>query len=228
MDWNYALTDESIDDLQIGGYYILQKSGGFRFGVDAVLLSDFIREGSGRLLDLCTGTGIVPILAYAKGKADYIEGIDILPEMADMANRSMQMNGISDRVKIKNADLCRIADEYKGGSFDSVSCNPPYIKMNAGESSVDFKRAVARHEISCTIYDVAAAASHCLRAKGSLYMIHRAYRLVDIFDALTKNRLEPKRMRMVSSSYDRAPSMVLIEAVKDGNRQLNIEPSLIV
>lgn len=220
--------DEDLEDLQINGYKLLQKKTGFRFGVDSVLLSDFVNERAGYMLDLCSGSGIIPILCMAKNKVTRIEAVEIIENIADMANRNFRMNGIFDVAKVRNDNICNIKELYTAHIFDFVTCNPPYMKAASGFVSPDDRKAMARTEISCTIDDVASAASFALRSKGRFYLIHRAYRLVDVFSALTKYNLEPKRMRLVSSAYDKKPTMVLIEAVKDGNRQLNIEPNLIV
>lgn len=220
--------DEDLEDLQINGYRLLQKKTGFRFGIDSVLLSDFIAETGGYMLDLCSGSGIVPILSFAKKKTDRAEALEIVEEIAEMANRSMELNRISEVSKVVNGDLCKISDFFKAHSFDYVTCNPPYVKQRSGLASPNNIKAVARTEISCTIEDVAKAASYALKNKGSFYLVHRAYRLVDVFEALTDNRLEPKRMKLVCPAVDKPPVMVLIEAVKDGKRQLNIEPNLIV
>lgn len=222
------LEDEDLEDLQLNGYQLLQKKTGFRFGTDSVLLSDFVTEIGGHMMDLCTGSGIVPILCIAKNKADKAEGVEIVTTISEMANRSMKFNQIEDRVSIKNENICQIPELYKPYGFDYVTCNPPYIKRQSGMKSPDSNKAMARAEISCTIHDVCRVAAYLLKSKGSFYLIHRAFRLVDIFEALTENKLEPKRMQLVCSSYDRPPSMVLIEAVKDGKRQLNIEPNLMI
>lgn len=220
--------DEVKEDLQCGGYMLLQKQKGFRFGIDAVLLSDFVNEKEGKMLDLCSGTSVIPILCIAKNKADRIEAVEILDEMADMASRSVIMNELSDRINIRCADLRNISDIYKAHSFDFVTCNPPYVKNNSGLPSPDDNRFVSRHEVCCTIDDVVRAASFCLNDRGRFYLVHRAYRLVDIFEALTRHKLEPKRLRFVAPSHDKEPTMVLIEAVRHGNRQLKVEPVLVI
>lgn len=222
------LSDEDLEDLQINGYKIFQKKKGFRFGTDSVLLSDFINEKEGDMLDLCTGSGIIPILCMAKNKACRIEAVEIMEPISEMASRSMAINGLSDKVRVRNADICNINEVCRPHYFDFVSCNPPYVKADSGLISPDDAKAMARTELSCTMDDVAKAASYALKHKGRFYLVHRAYRLADIFLALIKYRLEPKRMKFVSSAYDKPPTMVLIEAIKDGKRQLNVEPNLII
>ena len=209
-----ALPDEDIERLGIDDFYLLQKKIGFRFGVDAVILSDFVNKRGGRVLDLCSGSGIIPILLVAKKKADSFSAIEIIKELSDMINRSIRIN--------------RLEKHCEKESFDFVTVNPPYMKKDSGINSDDFNKNVARFEIACTIDDVARAAFYALKPKGSIYLVHRAYRLVDIIGALVKHRLEPKRMRLVKPDNKKPPSMVLIEAIKYGNRQLNIEPDLII
>lgn len=223
-----VLDDEDIEDLGIEGFRLLQKKTGFRFGVDAVLLSKFVSKRGGAMLDLCSGSGIIPILMLALKKADKIEALEIVDSLAEMIHRSIELNNVADRARVSCGNLCYIEDFYKKGSMDYVTCNPPYMKLNAGMGAEDANRNIARFEVECTIDDVARAASYVLKSKGSLFLIHRAYRLVDIFNALVKYHLEPKRLRLVSSDYKKPPTMVLIEAVKDGNRQLNIEPNLLI
>lgn len=223
-----ALPDEDIERLGIDDFYLLQKKIGFRFGVDAVILSDFVNKRGGRVLDLCSGSGIIPILLVAKKKADSFSAIEIIKELSDMINRSIRINRLENKADVICGNLCEIEKYCEKESFDFVTVNPPYMKKDSGINSDDFNKNVARFEIACTIDDVARAAFYALKPKGSIYLVHRAYRLVDIIGALVKHRLEPKRMRLVKPDNKKPPSMVLIEAIKYGNRQLNIEPDLII
>ncbi len=223
-----ALTDEDIERLGIGDFFLLQKKKGFRFGVDAVILSDFVNKKRGRVLDLCSGSGIIPILLIAKNKADSFFALEIVEELADMINRNIRLNSLEERAGVACGNLCEIEKYCQKESFDFVTVNPPYMKANSGVNPDDFNRNVARFEVACTIDDVAKAAAYALKPKGSIYLIHRAYRLVDIISTLTKYRLEPKRMKLVKHDNKKTPSMVLIEAIKYGNRQLNIEPDFII
>ena len=223
-----ALPDEDIERLGIDDFYLLQKKIGFRFGVDAVILSDFVNKRGGRVLDLCSGSGIIPILLVAKKKADSFSAIEIIKELSDMINRSIRINRLENKADVICGNLCEIEKHCEKESFDFVTVNPPYMKKDSGINSDDFNKNVARFEIACTIDDVARAAFYALKPKGSIYLVHRAYRLVDIIGALVKHRLEPKKMRLVKPDNKKPPSMVLIEAIKYGNRQLNIEPDLII
>lgn len=223
-----VLPDEDIEKLGIDDFYLLQKKIGFRFGVDAVILSDFVNKKGGRALDLCSGSGIIPILLIAKNKADSFSALEIIEELSDMINRSIKINKLENKANVICGNLCEIEKYYEKESFDFITVNPPYMKKNSGINSDDFNRNVARFEIACTIDDVARAAFYALKPKGSVYLIHRAYRLVDIINSLVKYKLEPKRMKLVKSDNKKPPAMVLIEAVKYGNRQLNIEPDFII
>ena len=210
-----ALPDEDIERLGIDDFYLLQKKIGFRFGVDAVILSDFVNKRGGRVLDLCSGSGIIPILLVAKKKADSFSAIEIIKELSDMINRSIRINRLENKADVICGNLCEIEKHCEKESFDFVTVNPPYMKKDSGINSDDFNKNVARFEIACTIDDVARAAFYALKPKG-------------IIGALVKHRLEPKRMRLVKPDNKKPPSMVLIEAIKYGNRQLNIEPDLII
>lgn len=221
--------DERVDDLERCGYKIIQNPSKFCFGIDAVLLSDFaeVRKNE-KALDLCTGNGIIPILLAAKTQGDKFCGIEIQEESADLGIRSVIANGIEDRVNITVGDIKNISSYYKKGSFDVVTCNPPYMIDNHGIKNPDSPKAIARHEILCDFDDVAKAAADMLKVSGRLYLIHRPFRLVEIFDTLAKYKLEPKRMRMIHPYIDKEPNMVMIEAVHCGKRRISVMPPLIV
>lgn len=220
--------DEQKDDLQ-NGYYILQKKHGFRYGIDAVLLADFAKEKAGpAVLDMGTGTGIIPILLAAKTGADRITGLEIQPAFADMAKRSVAMNKLDKRVSIIQGDIREAVSLFGTASFDTVTCNPPYMIGEHGLKNPDDAQAIARHEVLCTFDDIAAQAAKVLRDRGRFYLIHRPFRLVEIFGKLTANHLEPKRMRMVYPYADREPNLVLIEACKGGKSRLTVEKPLFV
>ncbi len=220
--------DEILDDLQ-NGLFIIQKQNGFKFGIDAVLLSDFAKDiSSKKTLDLCTGTGIIPLLLSVKTKTPEIHGLEIQEDIAEMAQRSVEYNKIGDRVTIKCGDLKNAAEIYSKGVFDKITCNPPYMKCGSGNQNDTDTKSVSRHEVMCTIDDVMKSVSELLRPKGRLYMIHRPSRIADIMCAMRKYRVEPKKMRFVHSAVNKAPSMVLIEGMKDGGDELKILPPLYV
>ncbi len=218
---------EFISDLQRNGLVIIQKENGFRFGTDAVLLSDFAKDIRGdQILDLCTGTGIVPILLHAKTKASYICGVEIQPDIAHMAQRSVELNKIGDRVSILCEDLRTLS--LPPHSFDIVTANPPYMKAgNAITNDFDTK-TISRHEVMCKLDDVISAAALMLRDKGHLVMVHRPSRLADVIYSMRKHRIEPKRLRMVHSTPEKAPSMFLIDGALNGGEELKVLPPLIM
>jgi len=220
---------ERIDDLGINGYQIIQKEQGFCFGMDAVLLSDFAQvKNGGRVLDLGTGTGILPILMEAKTKAVHLTGLEIQPEMAEMAARSVKLNHLEDKIEIVEGDIKEASAIFSHDSFDTITSNPPYMIGQHGLRNPDMPKAIARHEVLCNLEDVVSQASKVLKEHGRFYMVHRPFRLAEIMNVLTKYRLEPKRMQLVYPYIDREPNMVLIEALKGGNSRVTVEPPLIV
>lgn len=225
---NLVKENERVDDLQ-NGYYVIQDPEKFCFGMDAVLLSGFARVKKGeRVLDMCTGTGIVPILLRAKTPGRHFKGLEIQEECAEMACRSVRYNHLENDIDILQGDIKEAADIFGAASFDVVTCNPPYMIDTHGLQNTYQPKAIARHEILCTLDDVARQASKVLTDRGRLYMVHRPFRLVEIFSALTKYRLEPKRMQLVYPYADKEPNMVLIEALKSGNSRITVERPLIV
>lgn len=220
---------ERVDDLERCGFKIIQNSDKFCFGMDAVLLSGYAyAKHTEKVLDLCTGNGIIPILMAAKTQAERIVGIEIQKYIADMAKRSVAANDLSDRVNILCADIKDTEDYLQAGIFDVVTCNPPYMIDSHGIKNPDSPRAIARHEIMCTFDDVARISARMLRPGGRLFLIHRPFRLTDIFETLTRHGLEPKRMKLVHPYINREPNMVLIEANLGGRRRLTVERPLIV
>ena len=223
------LEDESIDDLQLDNLYLIQKKQGFRFGVDAVLLSHFANiKNKHRVIDLCTGTGIVPFLVYGKYKPKEVIGIEIQEDMVEMANRSSKYNEISDVVKFLNADLKDLSLLKTLGTFDVLTVNPPYKLNNSGILNPDDKLAIARHEILCTLEDVIIAARKLLKDNGRIYMVHRPERLIDIFELMRKHKIEPKRVQMIQPNINKAPNIVLVEGQRDGGAYLKWEAPIYV
>ena len=220
---------ERIDDLQIKGYRLIQSSRGFCFGMDAVLLSDYahIRKGA-VVMDLCSGTGVIPILLAARYETGRISGIEYQAYYADMAMRSVRMNGLDDRICISQGDVRQVKEAYPQGTFDYVTCNPPYMTGDHGLTNKDPEKAIARHEICCSLTDVVSAAKWLLKPAGHFIMVHRPFRLAEILSCLKEYKLEPKRMRLVYPYLDKEPNMVLIDAVKGGRQRITVEPPLIV
>ena len=219
---------ERVDDLQ-HGFYVIQNQNKFCFGMDAVLLSGFARIRKGdHVLDMGTGTGIIPILLKSKTKGEHFTGLEIQEECADMATRSVQYNGLESAVDIVCGDIKEAAGIFGAASFDVVTSNPPYMIGAHGLQNPYMAKAIARHEVLCTLEDVVSQASKVLKDRGRFFMVHRPFRLAEIFSVLTRYKLEPKRMQLVYPYIDREPNMVLIEALKGGNSRITVEKPLIV
>ncbi|SHE70695.1 tRNA1(Val) (adenine(37)-N6)-methyltransferase [Clostridium fallax] len=221
--------DESLDDLQLKGIHIIQKNDAFRFGVDAVLLANFADvKDKHKVIDLCTGTGIVPFIIAGKTDAKHISGIEIQEEMVEMANRTIRLNGLEDRIKVIYGDLKDIKLLKSLDKVDVVTVNPPYKLKNSGILNPKDKTAIARHEILCNLEDVIAASRILLKDNGRLYMVHRPERLADILTLMRKYKIEPKRIRMVHPNTKKAPNIVLVEGQRDGGAFLKFDPPLYV
>ena len=221
--------NERIDDLQRNGYRIIQDSDRFCFGMDAVLLSSFATAKKGdRVLDLGTGTGIIPILMEAKTEAEHLTGLEIQPESADMASRSVALNDLQDKISIVTGDIKEAKNLFPKASFQVITSNPPYMIGQHGLVNPHGEKAIARHEILCTLEDVVENAAALLVPGGHFYMVHRPFRLAEIMTVLTKYHLEPKRMQLVYPYIDKEPNMVLIEAVRGGKSRMQVEKPLIV
>lgn len=221
--------NERIDDLQRNHYRIIQDPGRFCFGMDAVLLSGFAKAKQGdRVLDLGTGTGIIPILMEAKTSAKNLVGLEIQPDSADMARRSVRLNGLEKKIEIITGDIKEAESLFGAASFDVVTSNPPYMTEHHGITNLEAPKAIARHELLCSLEDVISQSSRLLKPGGNFFMVHRPFRLVDIFVLLREYKLEPKRMKLVYPFADKEPNMVLIEANRGGRARMRVEKPLIV
>lgn len=226
---NYLKEDETLDDLQLGGIYVIQKKQAFRFGVDAVLLANFAKVKRGmRVIDLCTGTGIIPFILSGKTEASYITGIEIQEEMVEMASRSTEYNKLTNKLEFINGDLKDVTLLKGIPKADVVTVNPPYKLRNSGIINPNDKNAIARHEICCTLEDVIIACRTLLKDNGRMYMVHRPDRLADILCLMRKYNIEPKVIRMVHPNTKKAPNIVLIEGQRDGGAFLKWESPLYV
>ena len=221
--------NERVDELGRNGYRIIQNPDRFCFGMDAVLLSDFakVKEGD-KVLDFCTGTGIIPILMEAKTKAAHFTALEIQEDSAEMAKRSVALNHLEDKIEIITGDVKEADRLFKAASFQAVTCNPPYMIGQHGLVNPDSPKAIARHEIMCTLEDIIKQGARVLVPGGSFYMVHRPFRLVEIMTTFTKYKLEPKRMQLVYPYIDKEPNMVLIQATKGGKSRITVEKPLIV
>ena len=219
---------ERVDDLQ-NGFYVIQNPEKFCFGMDAVLLSGFAKiRNNARVLDMGTGTGIIPILLKSREKGTHFTGLEIQKECADMASRSVAYNGLESAIDIVCGDIKEAAEIFGAASFDVVTSNPPYMIGEHGLRNPYMAKAIARHEVLCDLEDVVRAASTVLVPGGYFYMVHRPFRLAEIITVMTKYQLEPKRMRFVYPYVDKEPNMVLIEAKKGANSRVTVEKPLIV
>ncbi len=220
---------ERIDDLQRNGYSIIQSPGRFCFGMDAVLLTGFVSVKNGaRVIDLGTGTGIIPILLEAKTGASHLTGLEIQHESADMARRSVALNGLGDKIQIVDGDIREAESLFAPASFDLVTSNPPYMADSHGLKNPDDVMAIARHEVLCSLEDVIRAAAYLLPPGGNFCMVHRPFRLPEIMGLAEKYRLEPKRMQLVYPYVNAEPNMLLLQCVKGARPRLKVEKPLIV
>ena len=221
--------NERIDDLEINGFRIIQIPFCFCFGMDAVLLANFARiSPKADVIDLGTGTGIVPLLLAAKSKGQSWTGLEIQENMVDMARRSVEMNEVTEKVNILQGDLKAVREMFKPARFGAVTSNPPYMKENSGLKNPSDTIYISRHEVSASLEDVVSAASYLLKTNGTFTMVHRPSRLPEIMEMMVKYRLEPKRMQLVQPTVDKEPNLVLIEGVKEAGRECRILPTLAV
>lgn len=224
----HLLQNETVDDLQ-NGYKIIQKSHSFRYGVDAVLLSDFADiKHRHSVIDLGTGTGIIPILIYARKKPLEITAVEIQKEMAEMAERSVKLNGLEEHIKVLCMDLKEAPGFLGKAKFDCVVTNPPYVKKECGINNPSETKAISRFEIMCSLEDVLTAAKELLRPGGKFFMVHRTDRLADIIYEMRVNGIEPKRIRFVHPSIGKRPNLLLIEGARGGNKELKFMDPLYI
>lgn len=220
---------ERLDDLQCDGLYLIQNPDKFCFGIDAVLLSNFVKvKKDGYAVDLCTGSGIVPILLSTKTKAKWITGIEIQSDIADMASRSVSYNKLDEKIDIINDDISNALKYIKHSCVDTVCVNPPYMKDMAAIKNPDLPLAIARHELLTDLESVINIANKLLKENGRFFMIHRPSRLSEIFASMRQNRIEPKRIRFIHSYIDSKANLVLIEGLKGSGVWLDVEPPLAV
>ena len=221
--------NERLDELHRNGYKIIQDKGRFCFGMDAVLLSGFARVKPGeKVLDLGTGTGIIPILLEAKTDGEHFTGLEIQPESADMASRSVTYNDLQDKIDIVVGDIKDASQRFGASSFDVITTNPPYMIGQHGIKNDQDAKAIARHEILCDLDDILRESAKMLKPSGRFYMVHRPFRLAEIFSKMIEYRIEPKRMQLVYPFVDKEPNMVLIEGLRGGKSRLTVEKPLIV
>ena len=224
------LENERIDDLEFKGLKIIQNKDGFCFGIDSILLSDFakeIKKGS-KVIDLGTGTGIIGILLCMKTELSKIIGVEIQKEVYDMAKRSIKLNNLENKFEIINENIKNLENIIETGTFDAVVTNPPYKKIGTGLTNENEKKLISRHEITANLEDFIKVSSKMLKDKGTLYMVHRPDRMVDIIELLRKYKLEPKKIKFVYPNANKDANLILLKAVKNANPFLKIEKPLYV
>ncbi|WP_337103190.1 tRNA1(Val) (adenine(37)-N6)-methyltransferase [Paenibacillus sp. YIM B09110] len=210
------------------GLKIIQSREVFSFSLDAVLLSRFANiPKRGKIVDLCTGNGVIPMLLSTRTKAQ-IDAVEIQPRLADMARRSIEMNGLQEQIQVIEQDLRMYAKEAGNGVYDAVTVNPPYMPVTAGDQNENEHYAIARHEIHCTLNDVMKASARLVRPGGKVAMVHRPSRLLDIVETMRKWKLEPKRVQFVHPHANAEANMILIEAMRDGKPDIKLLPPIMV
>lgn len=223
------LEHERLDELHRNGYHIIQNPQKFCFGMDAVLLSGFARVKPGETaIDLGTGTGIIPILLEAKTQGEHFTGLEIQPESADMAKRSVAYNHLEDKINIEIGNIKDASVQFGASSFHVVTTNPPYMTGQHGLTNPSEAKAIARHEILCNLEDVIRESARLLKPQGRFYMVHRPFRLSEIMCLMHQYGLEPKRMQLVYPFTDKEPNMVLLEGLRGGKPRITVEKPLIV
>lgn len=219
-------SNETIEGLQCGGMKLIQNKSGFRFGTDAVLLADFAKDFPAQnALDLCCGNGIIPILMAAKTRIKKLHGLEIQPEAAALARRSVALNGLERRVEIRTGDL-KDSAIYPKRHFNMITCNPPYMKTGTAIINENDAKTIARHEVKCTLDDIFLAASRLLDVKGRIFMVHRPARLAEVMSSMKRHRIEPKRLRLVFPDAKSEPTLFLIEGLLFGGEEIRIMPPL--
>lgn len=221
--------NERIDDLQRGGLRVIQRADAFRFGTDAVLLAAFARpRRRDRVCDLGTGTGVIPLLLYGREETVTVDAVEIQKDMADMAARSMALNGLSGKIRVHAGDMRQVRTILPHGQHDLVTCNPPYGKAGGTLLNPDESKRLARHEETCTVTDVVQAARWLLLTGGRLCVVFPAARMYELMDEMQKGRIAPKRVRLVHSRQDREAHLCLVEGMMDAKPGLRIEPPMII
>ena len=227
--------NERIDDLGCNNLKIIQNKNWFCFGIDSVLLVNFAKgmKENSMVLDLGTGTGIMPILLSGKVNMKKAIGIEIQENVAEMAKRSVELNNLQDKIEIICSNILNLDNTFfneKGleNKFDVIITNPPYKKKGEGVINEREEKLISRHEITADLEDFIKVSSNLLKDKGEFYMVHRPERLVDILDLMRKYKIEPKLMRMVYSNYNKPPKLVLIKGIRNAKPFLKIENNLYI
>lgn len=221
---------ERIDFLPNGKRKIIQSPEVFSFSMDAVLLAKFcyVPIQKGKIVDLCTGNGVIPLLLSERSKAEII-GVEIQERLYQMAVRTAEINQLQDQIQFVHDDLNKAVEKLGKGQFDVVTCNPPYYKSVTEKDWNENKYfAIARHEIYCSLDDVIRVSSELVKQKGKLAIVHRPERLIDIIMIMKKYHIEPKRIQFIHPKKDKEANILLIEGIKKGNSGVKIHKPLVV
>ena len=221
---------ERIDDLEFKNLKIIQNKNGFCFGIDSILLVDFAKiiKTNSKVIDLGTGTGVIPILLSGKTKKTKFTGIEIQQDVADMANRSVKLNNLQDRINILNTNILDLKQKYKKGEFDVVVSNPPYKKQGTGIINENDQKQISRHEITASLENFIEIASYLLKDFGEFYMVHRPDRLVDIFNIMREQKIEPKKIKFIYPNKNKKTNLIVIKGVKNAKPFLEYENNLYI
>ncbi len=221
--------DETLDTFFDGKLQVIQKKKGYRFSMDAVLLSQFVKiRKDERVIDLGTGCGILPLLLSQTTKARSLVGVEIQAGLAECAKKNVLLNHLEDRMSILQQDLRELGKTFPPGSFDVVLSNPPYRKYRSGRINPSMEKAIARHEMRGTLEDLISVASYLLPAKGRCYVIFPATRTVDLLVALRSRKLEPKRLQFVHPHIGEDAKFILVESIKTSGVELKVTAPLIL
>jgi tRNA1Val (adenine37-N6)-methyltransferase len=222
-------TDETLDGCGNGALRLIQKKTGYRFSLDVLILSDFIRlKDRSRILDLGTGSGILALILAGTYPLSRIMALELAPEFIDLARRNIILNQYQDRICLIQGDLCQLPRFLKKGAFDAVVSNPPYRPLHRGRINPNPQKAMARHEIRVTLPRLLESVAHALKVGGKWVVIYPAWRLVSLLALSRQHRLEPKKIQMVHSFQDKEAEWVLMEAVYQGREELKVLPPLTV
>jgi tRNA1Val (adenine37-N6)-methyltransferase len=223
------MDEETLDEILAGRLRIFQRKRGYRFSVDAILLAHFVSlKSKSKAIDLGTGSGIIPLILAARFPHVAWIGLEIQAELAKLANKSIQLNCLQDHINIVNGDARKIKNIFSAHSFDAVTFNPPYRKINSGRINPDQEKAIARHEVKGSLEDFLQAAKYLLKPAGKVFTIYPAKRLAELVSVFRANSIEPKRMKFVFSDVKSTAGFVLAEGRAGSSEELKIEPSLVI
>ncbi len=216
--------NEKIEELGDKRLKIIQASDSYRFSVDSILLLNFIRiKNYEKIIDLGTGSGIIPLLLFGKRKGLSIYGVEIQRDLADMARRSVDLNKLQNGINIIQEDFRNLKNIFKNQQFDVAVSNPPYISLGHGKINPLSSRAIARHEIKGDIEDIISVSNYLLKNKGRIYLIYRSAKLIKLVIALKKYGIEPKVIKFIHPRPGENANLVLLEGIKSGKEELKIE-----